>query len=193
MRELKAAHKKIGAGATAKGRKRARQNDATAFYVDVRMQEWQMGEQPSRLQASVRKVLSKLSCTALLLLKDDRFEVMVRPEFCMSPWAYFPVHRRRLVFKHLQPKPQTRVLLVLSTAYPEQPATTFEGHLRDHLGHVLLYLRLPKAWNDCDNAWKEWRSHVEPMVDEHQSNITKRPLTRRSKIGANSTKHLYSS
>lgn len=39
------------------------------FYVDVRMQEWRMGQQSPRLQASVRKVLSELDSTALLLLK----------------------------------------------------------------------------------------------------------------------------
>ena len=34
----------------------------------------------------------------------------------------------------------------------------FENHLRDHsLGHVLLYLRKPRASNECRDALKEWR------------------------------------
>jgi hypothetical protein len=47
-------------------------------YVDFRMQEWRMGEQSPRLQASVRKVLSELHPTAFLCLKDPRFEIIVR-------------------------------------------------------------------------------------------------------------------
>jgi hypothetical protein len=126
--------------------------------VDVRMAEWQMGEQSRRIQQSVRRVLSELSGESLLFLRDSRLEVMVLPETMHSTWAYFPIHRRRWISRKLQPKPQTRVLLVIGTAGFAKE--TFEGYLRDHLGHTLLYLRSPKAWNDCKAAWKEWRSSI---------------------------------
>jgi hypothetical protein len=32
----------------------------------------------------------------------------------------------------------------------------FEDEIRHDLGHVLLYLRNPKAWNGCDAAREEW-------------------------------------
>ena len=70
-----------------------------------------MDDQPRRIQSCVRKILNELSAEALLLLKDSRLEVMLRPEGDFSVWAYFPVHQRRLIAKALRPKPQTRVLL----------------------------------------------------------------------------------
>jgi len=42
--------------------------------------------------------------------------------------------------------------------------STFAGHLRDHFGHVLLYLRSPKAPNDCPDAMNEWRRNAERAV-----------------------------
>lgn len=72
-------------------------------------------------------------------------------------WAYFPVYRLRLIARKLQPKPETRVLLVLSTAhFDRQPVRRSCDELRDHLGHVLLYLRKPKARNECADALAEW-------------------------------------
>jgi hypothetical protein len=54
-----------------------------------------------------------------------------------------------------QLKPETRVLLLLNAARIEEE--TFEGDLRHHLGHVLLYLRSPTASNECADADREWR------------------------------------
>jgi hypothetical protein len=128
-----------------------------SFYVGLRMREWGMDSQPRSLRTSFRKVLSELDSCALLYLKDPRFEVLVTPEDGFCVWAYFPVHRNRIVARELKPKPQTRVLMVISVpGFKGHSASAFEGHLRDHLGHVLLYLRDPQAWNDCDAAWKEW-------------------------------------
>jgi hypothetical protein len=171
-------------------------------YVDFRMAEWRMGEQPRRIQRSVRRVLTELHPTSLLMLKDPRMEVMVLPAEECNAWAYFPIRRpvlhhtsdprkhalvlksylrrtpwlkrfsekqklslasedylyhaalwRRLVFTYdRRPKAKTRVLLVLSKAKP----ATFEDRLKDALGHAILYLRNPEAWNGCENAWKEW-------------------------------------
>jgi hypothetical protein len=132
-----------------------------SLLVGLRMREWGMDEQPSCLRASVRKVLNELAAEALSRLKDPRFEVIVRPEPGFSVWAYFPVHRRRLIARQLRPRRQTRVLLVFSLGGLEQEtAQSFEECLRDHLGHALLYMRDPKAWNDCDAAWKEWCSSL---------------------------------
>jgi hypothetical protein len=72
-----------------------------------------------------------------------------------SVWAYFPIHRRRYVARLFSPRPETRVLLTFGK--PEAKKNLFEDQLRDHLGHSLLYLRSPKAANDCCNAAKEWR------------------------------------
>jgi hypothetical protein len=97
------------------------------------------------------------------MLKDPKFEVVVIPDDGCSVWAYFPVNRRRWIVTHhkLALNPKTRVLLVFSApAAGKEPVKNFEGHLRDHLGHVMLYLRSPKANNDCDAAWKEWRGYV---------------------------------
>ena len=128
--------------------------------VTLRIQEWGMDKAPGRLRNSVRLVLSELHPTALLLLKDPKSEVKVIPNPDFSVWAYFPVHRRRLVAREYHPKPETRVLLVLSIPVSnDTPTNVFEDEIRDHLGHALLYLRAPRAWNDCDAAWKEWRAN----------------------------------
>jgi hypothetical protein len=115
-----------------------------------------MGEQPRRIQVSVRGVLSELSVTSLLTLKDLRLEVRVLPESIHNTWAYFPIHRRRLIAHKLGSKPQTRVLLVIGTVGFEKE--TFEGYLRHHVGHAMLYLRSPKSPNECEDAMKEWNS-----------------------------------
>ena len=172
-------------------------------YVDFRMQEWGISEQPRHIQHSVRRVLSELTAEALLCLKDPRLEVKVLSDADLqhvqaairalvigtltsvptpqqwwarvqrwlarhpgmaighSVWAYFPVHRRRYVARLFPPKPETRVLLVFSTASAEnERRKVFEDQIRDHLGHILLYLRSSKARNDCPDAMREWRRSI---------------------------------
>jgi hypothetical protein len=181
---------------------------AESAVVGFRMQEWQLGEQSPRLQASVRKVLSELHPEALLRLKDKRLEVRVAAgSWHHSVWAYFPIwprwtitvqemaargitfnreiagqialgvglaraygnahavrqadaRERVRIVRELLPRSDTRVLLVFRGDFESESAKTFEDHLRDHLGHVLLYLREPKANNDCAAATKEWRRCV---------------------------------
>ena len=83
---------------------------------------------------------------------------MVQPDYGFSVWAYFPIDRNRRITRELKPKSETRVLLVFSAAgFEKSKRKFFEDCLRDHLGHVLLYLRSPKACNDCPDAMKEWR------------------------------------
>ena len=130
-------------------------------HVDLLMREWRMAGQSRRIQVSVRKVLSELAAEACLSLMDRRLEVIVLPDPTPgrwdSVWAYFPIHRRRLVARRLRPKPETRVLLVFSTADAEhEPCDAFEVYLRDHLGHVLLFLRAPRSPNECIDAEREW-------------------------------------
>lgn len=135
----------------------------TSTYVNFRMQEWRIGEQSQRMQTCVRKILNELVAEALPRLKDPRLEVMVTPVTigCGSVWAYYPVHRKRWIARQLSPKPQTRVLLVLSTAgFEEEPVRLLKDYLRDHLGHALLYLRDPKARNECSDAQREWQRSV---------------------------------
>jgi hypothetical protein len=130
------------------------------------MQEWRMGEQSRRIQTYVRGILNELVDEAHLVLKDPRLEVMVVPESAFSVWAYFPFNRKRHIARQLPlpPNPQTRVLLVLSTAgFEEKPVRLLEDCLRDHLGHTLLYLRDPKARNGCADAQKEWQMSTRPV------------------------------
>jgi hypothetical protein len=160
------------------------------FYVDLLMQEWQMGEASRRIQTCVRQVLRELGPTAQLILRrEPKLEVMIRPSARINVWAYFPMHgrlqspelripnagsatellsairaaedevyRRRLIFQEYKPKPATRVLLLFGEKAFEKevPETSYEN-LRDHLGHTLLYLRNPKARNECVDAEREWR------------------------------------
>ena len=63
--------------------------------VAWRMQEWGMEKHPSRLQVSVRKVLSELTAKALLALGDKRLEVRAAAAaYHYSVWAYFPIWPR---------------------------------------------------------------------------------------------------
>ena len=107
----------------------------------------------------LRRGLSELSCSALLILRDKRLQIVVQKEKSFSVWAYFPVHRRRWIARQLHPHPQTRVLLVFSeeTIGGQTRALTI-AQLRCHLGHTFLYLRQPRAQNDCPDAMREWRS-----------------------------------
>jgi hypothetical protein len=126
------------------------------------MQEWRMGKASDRIRASVRRVLEELECEALLFLRGEpKLEVMVRPKANFNVWAYFPVYKKRWIAQQCEPKPSTRVLLLFGEEQcEEEGAEALEDHLRDHLGHTLLYLRSPKAPNNCPDAQKEWRSSV---------------------------------
>jgi hypothetical protein len=152
-------------------------------YVGFRMNEWGMGAQSRRMQAVVRRVLGELSCEALICLKDERFEVLVFPESYGSGfiWPYFPIYGRRLVVRKaialgLAPKAETRILLLFTAPDIETQSLRFlEGCLRDALGHVLLYLRSPKAWNGCSEAMKEWHR----MTEARRLAELERPARRR--------------
>jgi hypothetical protein len=82
--------------------------------VDCLMLEWGLLSAPPRVQACARVVLEELTLEALLILKDVKFEVAVVPRSVVDVWAYFPVHRTRWIAPQVRPKPETRVLLVLS-------------------------------------------------------------------------------
>jgi hypothetical protein len=127
-------------------------------YVDFRMKEWGVKNCPQNFQACVRKILNELTVEALLCLKNPRLEVQVRPESDYSVWAYFPINQRRLIARELHPQSETRVLLVFSLGHFQRDRRKFfEDCIRDALGDVLLYLREPKARNECSDAMKEWR------------------------------------
>lgn len=146
-------------------------------YVNFRMREWGLLDQPRRLQSPVRRVLNELCGERLLDLKDPRLEVVVTPDAGFGVWAYFPIHRRRLISRELTLKPTTRVLLLLRSTFNE-PVKTFEDELRDHFGHTLLYLRSPKAWNDCTTAWEEWKSCVKISRDKSRRSQDRVPQYR---------------
>ena len=96
---------------------------------------------------------------SLARLKDARLEIVITPKEDIGPWAYFSVYARRRVAKRYHTKAATRVLLVLSIPVLKgRDYSDIIACLRDAFGHALLYLRSPKAWNDCDAAMAEWRS-----------------------------------
>jgi hypothetical protein len=73
--------------------------------------------------------------------------------------AKYEFYRRRLAAQKYQPKPATRVLLVLSEKHFEKQSLKLSASdLRHHFGHVLLYLRNQRARNECIDAEREWNS-----------------------------------
>jgi hypothetical protein len=66
------------------------------------------------------------------------------------------IYERIRIVRELLPRIETRILLVFGTSgFEKERSVDFQDLLRHHLGHVLLFLREPKAWNDCDAACKE--------------------------------------
>ncbi|SPF35953.1 hypothetical protein SBA1_1480027 [Candidatus Sulfotelmatobacter kueseliae] len=112
----------------------------------------------------MRRVLGELSPESCLILKAQELQVIVRPADGFSVWAYFPINRRRMVVRQLAAdgillRPTTRVLLLISEKHILQQSTQLtDANLRDHLGHVLLYLRHPRASNGCGDALREWEA-----------------------------------
>jgi len=133
--------------------------DQARPYADLLVEEWSVSSR--RLQSCLRRVFRELDCETLLFLrKNPRLQIaMSSGRYDYSVRAYFPMHRRRCIVRSLgiELKPETRILLVFNEARIDgQPPKQTEAELRDHLGHTLLYLRNPKAPNDCPDASKEW-------------------------------------
>jgi hypothetical protein len=122
---------------------------------------WRMPED-SLSPVTLNRLLSSHAATRPGSAAEKRVIVKMRraTEGCAgfhSVWAYFPIHRGRRLVQGLHPKPATRVLLVFNAAECDAtPVKLLQGYLRDHLGHVLLYLRKPKARNECGDAYREW-------------------------------------
>jgi hypothetical protein len=131
------------------------------------MHDWGMTEQSKRIQTWVRRILGELQVEALLALRrEPRLEVMVRRDASFSVWAYFPMHRKRLIAQQHGPKAETRVLLLFGEKQFEKEAPKVSDRcLRDHLGHTLRYLRSPMAPNDCSDAQREWRSLLRRQLE----------------------------
>jgi hypothetical protein len=136
----------------------------TSFYVDLLITEWGIEKCSPRLQACMRRVLGELSPGAQLRLrKNPKLQIVVLSEADRSVWAYFPIHPKRTVIRHLDIKLKrgAAVLLVLSEKhFQEQSVRITNAELRDHLGHALLYLRSPRKRNECEDALREWQESV---------------------------------
>jgi hypothetical protein len=134
------------------------------FYADLLMRQWGLDNQSAKFQREVRAVLMELDTPIQLLLRNEpRLQVEVvkgwGPE---TVWAYFPMYKARSIAKRFRLKSTTRVLLVLGSRMFHERTRRITGqdathHLRDHLGHALLYLRQPKARNECLDAEREWK------------------------------------
>lgn len=132
-------------------------------YVDMLLAEWGMDGLSPSITAEVRRVLRELSAESLLRLRDPRLQVVIHPAAGFSVWAFFPVHCRRTIVKELAAegvlmRPTTRVLLLIGAGTPDEDEGGLADYLRDHLGHTLLYLRHPRAKNECEDALREWRA-----------------------------------
>ena len=118
----------------------------------------------SEVEECLDAAVLELRMAARIVLLDRRLQVAVVPfSGDTDPvWAYFPVHRRRHIARHVNLRPETRVLLVfyqpdvLSHSKEETMKT-----LRHHLGHAFLYLRAPKLKQDCPAAEEEWKRCTE--------------------------------
>ena len=127
--------------------------------VEFLIGEWGIEKRSIRLQACMRQVLGELAGEAQMALRDSRLQVAIFPEAPDSAWAYFPIHQKRRIVRDfkIDLNQTARVLLIISEKhFNEQASRTSNCDLRDHLGHVLLYLRSPKAQNECKDAMKEW-------------------------------------
>ncbi len=149
----------------------AKTNEGAALsapYVDSLMTEW--GPWRSRsVRTCMSSVLAELSSEALLVLRrNPRLEVVRSLDKTdYSIWAYFPIHSRRHVARQYKPRQETQVLIVINESLLKgQPLEQSKAQLRDHLGHTMLYLRSPRASNECADAMREWRQNrVRSLVD----------------------------
>jgi hypothetical protein len=91
---------------------------------------------------------------------------------------------KRLLAQGMRLNPRTRVLLAFCTATCEStPVKVLQDQIRDHIGHVLLYLRDPKARNGCPEAMREWRKYV--LVPEtKKAAAARRARLKRSKAAS---------
>jgi len=69
---------------------------------------------------------------------------------------------RRLSLTRIKLRSSTRIVLELGSQMfngRRRGSTRHDVtiHLRDHLGHVLLFLRDPEARNECEDAEREWK------------------------------------
>src|ERR1700722_11268889 len=92
---------------------------------------------------------------------------------------------RRYIFGdglELIPKAETEVLLVFSAPnIRDQSAGLTDYEVRHDIGHALLYLRNPKARNNCRDAHREWRRSVN-LPDDPLELAEKRNRRERNKI-----------
>src|ERR1035437_3708825 len=106
------------------------------------------------------EALRELGMAARIALLDRRLQVAVVPfsDDTDPVWAYFPVHRRRQIARHVDLRPEARVLLVFyqPDVWRHSKEETMKK-LRHHLGHAFLYLRNPKSKHDCPAAEEEWK------------------------------------
>lgn len=133
-------------------------NARHGLYVDLLLREWEI-PLGGRVEDCFRRVLEEMQPEAQLSLRrEPRLQVVLHREAPNSVWAYFPVNKHRLIVRDLdiQLSPTARVLLLLRAENTESDQQFME-YLRDHLGHVLLYLRSPMARNECVDADRTWR------------------------------------
>jgi hypothetical protein len=151
-------------------------NIQKAAYPDLLMAEWGLDRWHGKLQRCLRRVLGELVTEAhLVLRRNPKLQVALSDSAPFSVWAYFPIHRRRTILSScsisLVPGART-MLLINPTIVESQPHRQNCNQLRDHLGHLLLYLRDPKARNECSDASREFERY---KVQSKRASFSTRP------------------
>jgi hypothetical protein len=111
------------------------------------------------IEKCLESVVEELGILAQVSLLDPhlQIEVVPVPSVGFPVLAFFPIQQHTWITEQIEVRPATEVLLVLSQ--PDIELLTVEEvtkHLKHELGHALLYLRDPKAQNDCAAAGQEW-------------------------------------
>jgi|ERR1039458_3936284 hypothetical protein len=111
------------------------------------------------IEKCFESVLEELGILAQVSLLDPRLQIEVvsfRSEG-FPVLAFFPVQQHGWITEQIEVRPATEVLVLLSQPEIERlPVKVVTKQLKHELGHALLYLRDPKAQNDCSAAGEEW-------------------------------------
>jgi hypothetical protein len=89
-----------------------------SFYVDLLLEEWNIAASSGRLHRCMCRVLKELDIPAQMILRrEPKLQVVVHPKAPYSIWAYFPVHRARIIVP--EQTSSARVILLIDSSQVE--------------------------------------------------------------------------
>jgi hypothetical protein len=119
--------------------------------VDDQIDRWKLQSRP--LSRCVETVLRSMVTEGIYTLRDPQFQVAVVPSGMI--WAYFPIHKARIVVRlnKIKLQPGAKVLLVIpENEVAAQPRRTTLHELAHHFGHVICYLTKHGWIHECPDA-----------------------------------------